>query len=46
LLINIDWNKKGQTLQDFEKLKIESNKFMSKGIAFIWAPKQLVADIL
>jgi len=39
LFINIDWGKKGQTIQDFEKLKIESTKFMSKGIVFIWTPK-------
>lgn len=46
LFINIEWGKKGQTIQDFEKLKIESTKFMSKGIVFIWAPKELVAHIL
>jgi GH43 family beta-xylosidase len=46
LFINIDWGKKGQTIQDFEKLKIDSTKFMSKGIAFVWAPKELVTEIL
>lgn len=39
LFINIDWGKKGQTMKDFTNLKLDSNKFMQKGIIFIWAPK-------
>ncbi len=39
LLINIDWGKKGQTLKDFQQLKIDNLKFMAKGLVFVWAPK-------
>jgi len=46
LLINIDWDKKGQTLKDFQMLKIDSSKLMSKGLAFVWTPKAYVAEML
>jgi hypothetical protein len=46
LLINIDWDKKGQTLKDFQMLKIDSGKLMVKGLAFVWAPKAYVAEML
>ena len=46
LFINIDWGKKGQTLKDFQNTKIQSPKLMTKGLAFIWAPKNIVSDIL
>jgi hypothetical protein len=46
LFINIDWGKKGQTMKDFMNLKIDSNKFMPKGLVFVWAPKELVSELL
>jgi hypothetical protein len=39
IFINIDWGKKGQTIKDFQQMKIESSKLMSKGLVFVWAPK-------
>lgn len=46
LFINIDWGKKGQTINDFKNLKIDSFKLMEKGLIFIWAPKELIFQIL
>lgn len=46
LFINIDWGKKGQTIQDFKNLKIESYKLMDKGLIFIWVPKNLCFEVL
>ena len=46
IFINIDWGKKGQTIKDFQQLKLESNKLMSKGLVFVWAPKELISDLL
>lgn len=39
LFINIAWGEKGQTMEDFIKLKIDNNAFMRKGIVFVWTPK-------
>ena len=46
LFINIDWGRRGQTISDFRHLKIESIKLMEKGLLFIWAPKELIYEIL
>jgi hypothetical protein len=39
IFVNIDWGKKGQNMQDFKQLKLESSRLMSKGLVFVWAPK-------
>lgn len=44
--MNIDWHKKGQRLEDFRNLQIESKALMAKGLVFIWTPKDLLGDIL
>ena len=46
LFINIDWGKKNQGINDFKNLKIDSFKLMEKGLIFIWAPKELIFEIL
>ena len=46
LFLNIDWGKKGQTINDFRNIKLDSFKLMEKGLVFIWAPKQLIFEIL
>jgi hypothetical protein len=33
-------------MKDFMNLKIDSNKFMPKGLVFVWAPKELVSELL
>lgn len=45
IFINIDWDAKSQTLDDFRKLKLESTALMKKGIIFVWTPKEKLADI-
>ena len=46
LFINIDWDKKNQTIEDVKNLKLQSLKLMSKGLIFIWTPKEHIADII
>jgi predicted transcriptional regulator len=46
MFINIDWGKKGQSLKDFQQLKIDSHKLMSKGLVFVWAPKNSISELL
>lgn len=46
IFINIEWNKPGQTLKEFQQLKLESTKLMSKGLVFVWAPKEFISDML
>ncbi len=46
IFINIDWGKKGQTIKDLYHLKIESTKLMSKGLVFVWAAKEHLAELL
>ena len=46
LFVNIDWNKKGQKLEDFKNIRIESRVFMEKGLVFIWTPKNIMAEIM
>ena len=33
-------------MKDFQQLKIESSKLMSKGLVFVWAPKIYVSEML
>ena len=46
IFVNIDWDKKGQTLKDFQQLKLESTKLMNKGLVFVWAPKEYISELL
>lgn len=44
--MNIDWGKKGQSLKDFQQLKLESHKLMAKGLVFVWTPKEYISELL
>lgn len=46
IFVNIDWGKRGQTIKDFEQVRLESTKLMSKGIVFVWTPKEHVSQML
>lgn len=46
IFINIEWGRKGQTMREFKQLKLESNKLMSRGLVFVWAPKESVSELL
>ena len=46
IFVNIDWDKPGQTLKDFQQLKLESNKLMTRGLAFIWSEKEYLYELL
>lgn len=46
IFINIEWGKQGQTLKDFQQLKIESQKLMGRGLVFVWAPKEYISELL
>lgn len=46
IFVNIDWGKKGQSMDDYRQLKLESSRLISKGLAFVWAPKESVSELL
>jgi hypothetical protein len=47
IFINIEWNvnRIESHMEEFKKLKL-SNEFIDNGIIFIWAEKELIADIV
>ena len=46
IFVNIDWDGRYQSLVDFEKINLESNLLMKRGIVFVWTPKQKLADVV
>jgi hypothetical protein len=46
IFVNIEWGRKGQSLREFEEVRLESMRLMKRGIVFVWTPKEHVSQML